>query len=149
MRVRVIAVGKLKEKYFTDAVAEYVKRLGRFAKVECVQIADRRIPEHASRAQEEQVLAQEGGDILDKIGPQAYVVALCVEGKKLDSVAFSKKLSALATAGRSDVTFVIGGSLGLSGRGEAARRFAPQLFGHDLSAPAYARHFARAGVPRV
>lgn len=59
-------------------------------KVECVQVADRRIPEHASRAQEEQVLAQEGGDILDKIGPQAYVVALCVEGEKLDSVAFLK-----------------------------------------------------------
>ena len=136
MRVRVIAVGKLKEKFFTDAAAEYVKRLGRFAKVECVQVADRRIPEHASRAQEEQVLAQEGGDILDKIGPQAYVVALCVEGEKLDSVAFSKKQSPHATAGRSALTFVIGGSLGLSDavkrRADLRLSFSDMTFPHQL-----------------
>ena len=129
MRVRVVAVGKLKEKFFADAVAEYVKRLGRFAKVECVQIADRRIPEHASRA-------QEGGDILDKIGPQEYVVALCVEGEKLDSVAFSKKLSALTAAGKSSLTFVIGGSLGLSGavkqRADLRLSFSDMTFPHQL-----------------
>lgn len=136
MRIRIVAVGKLKEKYFADAAAEYVKRLGRYAKVEVVQIPDRKIPDHASLAQEKQVLAQEGGDILAKIGEQEYVIALCVEGNKLDSVSFSKKLSGLALSGKSDVVFLIGGSLGLDERvkrrADFCISFSDMTFPHQL-----------------
>lgn len=136
MQIRIIAVGKLKEAYFSDAAAEYSKRIGRFAKVETVQIPDRRIPDRASAAQERQVLEQEGQDILAKIAPQDYVVALCVEGKKLDSPAFAQKLSALALSGKSTVTFVIGGSLGLSDtvkrRADLRLSFSDMTFPHQL-----------------
>lgn len=136
MRIRIVAVGKLKEKYFADAAAEYVKRLGRYAKVEVVQLPDRKIPDHASLAQEKQVLAQEGGDILAKIGEQSYVIALCVEGNKLDSVSFSKKLSGLALSGKSDVVFLIGGSLGLDERvkrrADFCISFSDMTFPHQL-----------------
>lgn len=136
MQIRIIAVGKLKEAYFSDAAAEYSKRIGRFTKVETVQIPDRRIPDRASVAQERQVLEQEGEDILAKIAPQDYVVALCVEGKKLDSPAFAEKLSALALSGKSTVTFVIGGSLGLSDavkqRADLRLSFSDMTFPHQL-----------------
>lgn len=136
MQIRIIAVGKLKEAYFSDAAAEYSKRIGRFAKIETVQIPDRRIPDRASAAQERQVLEQEGEDILSKIAPQDYVVALCVEGKKLDSPAFAQKLSALALSGKSTVTFVIGGSLGLSDtvkrRADLRLSFSDMTFPHQL-----------------
>lgn len=136
MQIRIIAVGKLKEAYFSDAAAEYSKRIGRFAKIETVQIPDRRIPDRASAAQERQVLEQEGQDILSKIAPQDYVVALCVEGKKLDSPAFAQKLSALALSGKSTVTFVIGGSLGLSDtvkqRADLRLSFSDMTFPHQL-----------------
>lgn len=136
MQIRIIAVGKLKEAYFSDAAAEYSKRIGRFTKVETVQIPDRRIPDRASVAQERQVLEQEGEDILSKIAPQDYVVALCVEGKKLDSPAFAQKLSALALSGKSTVTFVIGGSLGLSDtvkrRADLRLSFSDMTFPHQL-----------------
>lgn len=136
MQIRIIAVGKLKEAYFSDAAAEYSKRIGRFAKIETVQIPDRRIPDRASAAQERQVLEQEGQDILSKIAPQDYVAALCVEGKKLDSPAFAQKLSALALSGKSTVTFVIGGSLGLSDtvkrRADLRLSFSDMTFPHQL-----------------
>lgn len=136
MQIRIIAVGKLKEAYFSDAAAEYSKRIGRFAKIETVQIPDRRIPDRASAAQERQVLEQEGQDILAKIAPQDYVAALCVEGKKLDSPAFAQKLSALALSGKSTVTFVIGGSLGLSDtvkrRADLRLSFSDMTFPHQL-----------------
>ena len=136
MQIRIIAVGKLKEAYFSDAAAEYSKRIGRFTKVETVQIPDRRIPDRASVAQERQVLEQEGEDILAKIAPQDYVVALCVEGKKLDSPAFAEKLSALALSGKSTVTFVIGGPLGLSDavkqRADLRLSFSDMTFPHQL-----------------
>ncbi|HIV03266.1 MAG TPA: 23S rRNA (pseudouridine(1915)-N(3))-methyltransferase RlmH [Candidatus Aphodoplasma excrementigallinarum] len=136
MQIRIIAVGKLKEAYFAAAAEEYTKRLGRFARVETVQIPDRRIPDRASAAQERQVLEQEGQDILAKIAPQDYVAALCVEGKKLDSPAFAQKLSALALSGKSTVTFVIGGSLGLSDavkqRADFHLSFSDMTFPHQL-----------------
>ena len=136
MQIRIIAVGKLKEAYFSDAAAEYSKRIGRFAKIETVQIPDRRIPDRASAAQERQVLEQEGQDILAKIAPQDYVAALCVEGKKLESPAFAQKLSALALSGKSTVTFVIGGSLGLSDtvkrRADLRLSFSDMTFPHQL-----------------
>ena len=136
MQIRIIAVGKLKETYFSDAVAEYTKRLSRFAKVETIQLPARRIPDRASAAQERQVLEQEGNDILSKIAPQDYVIALCVEGRRLDSPAFAEKLSALALSGKSSATFIIGGSLGLSDavkqRADFRLSFSDMTFPHQL-----------------
>lgn len=136
MNIRIIAVGKLKEKYFSDAVSEYLKRLGRFAKTEIIQIADRKIEDNASLAQMEQVLKKEGNDILAKLTPSQYVIALCVEGQKLDSVAFSKKISETALGGKSDIAFIIGGSLGLDDRvkkrADMRISFSDMTFPHQL-----------------
>ncbi len=136
MNISIIAVGKLKEKFFSDAVDEYMKRLGRFAKMQIVQLADQKIADNASEAQERMVIEKEGRDILSKISPSQYVVALCVEGKKLDSPAFSKKISSLALEGKSDIAFVIGGSLGLSdevkARADMRLSFSDMTFPHQL-----------------
>lgn len=114
MNIKILAVGKLKEKYLSEAMAEYLKRLERFAKVEVLEVADRRIPDNASDKQCEQVLAQEGEKILAKIGTGDHVIALCVEAKQHSSVEFAQYLSDCALRGKSDIVFVIGGSLGLS-----------------------------------
>ena len=114
MNVRLIAVGRLKEAYLKDAAEEYEKRLSRYVKTECIEIPDERIPDRASEAEEEKVRAKEGEKILGRIGAGDYVVALCVEGKQKSSEEFASLFSSLALAGKSTVTFVIGGSLGLS-----------------------------------
>lgn len=136
MNISIIAVGKLKEKFFSDAVDEYMKRLGRFAKMQIVQLADKKIADNASEAEERIVIEKEGRDILSKISPSQYVVALCVEGKKLDSLAFAKKISLLALEGKSDIAFVIGGSLGLSdevkARADMRLSFSDMTFPHQL-----------------
>lgn len=136
MNISIIAVGKLKEKFFSDAVDEYMKRLSRFAKMQIVQLADKKIADNASDAEERIVIEKEGKDILSKISPSQYVVALCVEGKKLDSPAFAKKISSLALEGESDIVFVIGGSLGLSNevkaRADMRLSFSDMTFPHQL-----------------
>lgn len=114
MNIKIVAVGKLKESYWTLAMGEYLKRLGRYAKVEVIEVADRRIPEDASQKQCEQVLSQEAEGILDKIAPGNFVVALCVEAPQRTSEEFAQMISDCALRGKSDVVFVIGGSLGLA-----------------------------------
>lgn len=136
MNITVIAVGKLKEKFFSEAVNEYMKRLSRFAKMKIVELADKKIADNASEAEERLVIEKEGNDILSKISSSQYVVALCVEGKKLDSPEFAKKISALALEGKSDIVFVIGGSLGLSDavkeRANLRLSFSDMTFPHQL-----------------
>ena len=106
--------GKLKEKYFKDGIAEYVKRMSRFAKVKIVQVPDEKAPEKLSPAEMEQVKEIEGKRILDKIKDKEYVYVTAIKGKERTSEAFAKELSNLTTYGHSDITFVIGGSLGTS-----------------------------------
>ena len=136
MHIRIIAVGKLKEKFFADAVSEYEKRLSRFAKMEIVQIPDTKIPEKASEAEEAAVLRAEGDKILEKIPQNAYVYALCVEGKQRDSEEFAAEMKELALSGKSDVCFIIGGSLGLDERVKARAQmrlsFSKMTFPHML-----------------
>ena len=136
MHIKIIAVGKLKEKYFADAVSEYEKRLSRFAKTEIIQIPDVRIPDKASLAEEEAVLRSEGDKILEKIPQNAYVYALCVEGKQVSSEGFAAELHELALSGNSEVCFVIGGSLGLDSRVKARAQkrmsFSMMTFPHML-----------------
>lgn len=114
MNIKIVCVGKLKEKYFKDGIAEYVKRMSRFAKVKIVQVPDEKAPEKLSPAEMEQVKEIEGKRILDKIKDKEYVYVTAIKGKERTSEAFAKELSNLTTYGHSDITFVIGGSLGAS-----------------------------------
>lgn len=114
MKLKVITVGKLKEKYLRDGIAEYSKRMSRFAKLEMLELPDEKTPDKASQAENDQILHKEGQRILEKIADREFVIALAIEGKSLSSEAFSQYLSDLGVRGYSDVTFVIGGSLGLS-----------------------------------
>ena len=114
MNIKIVCVGKLKEKYFKDGIAEYVKRMSRFAKVKIVQVPDEKAPEKLSPAEMEQVKEIEGKRILDKIKDKEYVYVNAIKGKERTSEAFAKELSDLTTYGHSDITFVIGGSLGTS-----------------------------------
>lgn len=112
MTVQIVCVGKVKERYFRDAIDEYKKRLGRFCTVREIELPDRAIPDRASKAQEAAVIRQEGGEILSKIGKTDFCIALCVEGKPLASEALAQTLER-AMQTHSTVTVVIGGSLGL------------------------------------
>ena len=114
MNIKLITVGKLKEKYLTEGIAEYTKRLSRFCKVHVVELIDEKTPENASEAQNNQIMAKEGERIQAKIGSRDYVIVLAIEGKQFPSEEFSQKLEAIAVNGYSDITFIIGGSLGLS-----------------------------------
>ncbi|MDF7637942.1 23S rRNA (pseudouridine(1915)-N(3))-methyltransferase RlmH [Lactobacillus sp. ESL0791] len=114
MKIKIVCVGKLKEKYFRDAIAEYEKRLGRFAKVQIIQVPDEKAPEKFSRAQQEQVKEIEGQRILSKIKEKEYVYVTAILGKERSSEEFAQEIKELTTYGHSDITFVIGGSLGTS-----------------------------------
>ena len=114
MNIKIIGVGKLKEKYFRDGIAEYLKRMDKFAKVKIVEVADEKAPETLSEAEMADVKAKEGDRILGKIKDKEWVIALAIEGKQRPSEVFAKEIADLGTYGHSDITFVIGGSLGLS-----------------------------------
>ncbi|OXC07682.1 23S rRNA (pseudouridine(1915)-N(3))-methyltransferase RlmH [Ligilactobacillus agilis] len=114
MNIKIIGVGKLKEKYLKQGIAEYAKRLGKFCKFEIVEVPDEKAPEKLSAAEMEGVKEKEGERILAKIRDKEYVYALAIEGKERSSEEFAQEIAQLTTYGRSDITFVIGGSLGLS-----------------------------------
>ena len=114
MKIKIVTVGKLKEKYLKDGVAEYSKRISRFATVEMVELADEKTPDRASDSENEKILDVEGNRILSKIGDREFVVVLAIEGNTLSSEEFSKQLEQASINGFSTLTFVIGGSLGLS-----------------------------------
>ncbi len=136
MKITVVAVGKIKERFFEDAVKEYEKRLGRYCKLEIVQVADEKTPDGAMEALERQIKEREGERILAQIKDGAYVIALAIEGKMLDSEELAKKLGQLAVSGVSHLVFVIGGSLGLSGavleRADYRLSFSKMTFPHQL-----------------
>ena len=115
MNIEIICVGKLKEKYWQDAADEYLKRLGRFAKLTVTELPEERL-RGSSPADEEAVIRAEGEAILGKLqpGPQSIIIALAVNGKRLTSEGLSEKIAQLGLEGKSRVVFVIGGSLGLS-----------------------------------
>ena len=114
MKIKIVTVGKLKEKYLKDGIAEYSKRISRFATVEMIELADEKTPDRASDSENEKILDLEGNRILSKIGEREFVVVLAIEGKTLSSEEFSKQLEQASINGSSTLTFVIGGSLGLS-----------------------------------
>ena len=114
MKIKIVTVGKLKEKYLKDGIAEYAKRISRFATVEMIELADEKTPDRASDSENAKILDVEGNRILSKIGEREFVVVLAIEGKTLSSEEFSKQLEQASINGYSTLTFVIGGSLGLS-----------------------------------
>lgn len=114
MNIKIISVGKLKEKYLKMGIEEYVKRLGAYCKIELIEVPDEKAPEKLSAAEMIQVKEKEGERILSKIPENAYVFALAIEGKQRTSEEFSKEIDQLGISGKSQLVFVIGGSLGLS-----------------------------------
>ena len=136
MKITVVCVGKLKEKFFADGVEEYKKRLGRYAKIEIAEVADEKAPENLSIAEEEQVKAKEGEKILKKIPDDAFVVALCIDGKMLSSEELADFFEKKTVSGVSSIAFVIGGSLGLSkaviDRADYKLSFSKMTFPHQL-----------------
>lgn len=113
MNINIICVGKIKEKYFTQAIAEFEKRLGRFCAFRIIELPDRKIPDNPTSGQEREVLEAEGADILKNLGKSDYVIALCVEGKELSSEEWAAKTADIMQT-HSTITYIIGGSLGLS-----------------------------------
>ena len=114
MNITIISVGKIKEKYLTDAIKEYSKRLSRYCKLEILELPDEQTPDKAGEALENIIRQKEGQRIIKAIREEAYVIALAIQGKKLTSEAFAEKLESLEIQGKSHIMFVIGGSLGLS-----------------------------------
>ena len=136
MKITCVVVGKIKEKYFTDAIKEYSKRLSRYCKLEIVELADEKTPDGASEAEEVAIRGKEGERILKALKDDAYVIALAIEGKMLDSVELSQKIDRLGVSGTSHIAFVIGGSLGLAPavmkRADYALSFSRMTFPHQL-----------------
>ena len=114
MKIKVVTVGKLKEKYLKDGIAEYSKRISRFAKLEMIELADEKTPDKASESENQKILEIEGQRILSKVGDRDFVIALAIEGKTFSSEEFSKQLEEASIKGFSTLTFIIGGSLGLA-----------------------------------
>lgn len=114
MKIKVVTVGKLKEKYLKDGIAEYSKRISRFANLEMIELADEKTPDRASESENQKILELEGNRILSKVGDRDFVVVLAIEGIIFSSEEFSKQLERASINGFSTITFIIGGSLGLS-----------------------------------
>lgn len=136
MKITIVTVGKIKEKYLRDAIAEYTKRLSKYCKLDIVEVADEKTPDNASAAVEDGIRQKEGERILKNIPDDAYVITLEIEGKMLDSVEFSKKIEQLGIQGKSHICFVIGGSIGLGAevlkRSNYALSFSKMTFPHQL-----------------
>lgn len=113
MQIDIICVGKVKEQYLRDAIAEYSKRLGRYCKLNILEVADEKTPEHASEGVERQIKAKEGERIARHIKPGAYVIALAIDGQQVTSEGFARKIDQLGIQGVSHIQFVIGGSIGM------------------------------------
>ena len=114
VHINIICIGKIKESFFRDAIDEYAKRLSRFCKLEITELNDEKIPNQSNITIENQIKSKEGLDIIYHLKKDSYVIALDLTGKSYDSVQFSKKICDIYSNINSDITFVIGGSLGLS-----------------------------------
>lgn len=136
MKITILCVGKIKEKFYRDAISEYSKRLSRYVKLEIVEVADEKTRDQASEGEMELVKQREGERLLASMKEDGYVVCLAIEGKMLDSVELSEKIEGLGVAGNSHIYFVIGGSLGLSkqvlSRADYLLSFSKMTFPHQL-----------------
>ncbi len=136
MKITILSVGKIKEKYFRDAIAEYTKRLGRYCKLSVIEVEDEKTPDKASKTEEERIRQREAERLLKNIKEDAYVITLEIAGKQPDSVELAAKIETLAVQGISHIQFVIGGSLGLHDticrQADMALSFSNMTFPHQL-----------------
>lgn len=136
VKIKILCVGKLKENYFKEAEAEYTKRLSKYCRLSVAEVKEERLPENASLADFENVKRSEGQRILKEIKGDNYVIALDILGKSLSSIQFSEKVNNLGLAGKSNIVFIIGGSLGLSeeatDRADFKLSFSEMTFPHQL-----------------
>ena len=136
MNISIITVGKLKERYFKEAVEEYSTRLSKYCKLEIMEVPDEKAPENLSPAQELMVIQKEGQGILKHVKEDAYIIALAIQGRQISSVGLADFINNLGIKGKSNITFVIGGSLGLSDevlkRADFKLSFSPMTFPHQL-----------------
>ncbi|MFR1832201.1 MAG: 23S rRNA (pseudouridine(1915)-N(3))-methyltransferase RlmH [Lachnospiraceae bacterium] len=136
MKITLITVGKIKEKYLEQAIGEYSKRLSRYCKLEIIQVADEKTPDQASALAEEQIKEKEGQRILNHMKEGMYVIVLAIQGKMLTSEELAEKIGSLGIGGVSHIAFVIGGSLGLSDevlrRADCQLSFSKMTFPHQL-----------------
>ncbi len=136
MNIDIVCIGKLKEAYWTDAIAEYSKRLSKYCTLEIKELKETKLPEHSGSAEEESVRMQEGEAILAQLKREHFVITLEIKGKAFSSEQLAEKLNKLALEGRSRIAFVIGGSLGLSqevsARADLKLSFSAMTFPHQM-----------------
>ena len=136
MKITIVCVGKLKEKFYRDAVEEYAKRLGKYCKLEILEVADEKTPEGASPVEEEKILQKEAARILERLREDAFVCTLEIAGKKLSSEGLADWMKRLTVGSTSHISFVIGGSLGLHSsvrnRADFSLSFSDMTFPHQL-----------------
>lgn len=136
MKITIISVGKIKEKYIKSGIKEFSKRLSSYCKLKLIEVNDERAPENLSESEMKIVKEKEGERIINKLGNNTYIISLCIDGKNLSSEDFSRKIDDLALRGNSDITFIIGGSLGLSqeiiDRSNFKLSFSKMTFPHQM-----------------
>lgn len=136
MKITVITVGKIKEKYLKDAIAEYSKRLSKYCKLEIVEVADEKTPENASEVVEDAIRTKEAERILKYVKEDAFIVTLEIAGKQLSSEELADKIDKLGVQGVSHIIFIIGGSIGLGkevlAKSDYALSFSKMTFPHQL-----------------
>lgn len=136
MNIDIVCVGRIKERYLTDAIAEYSKRLSRYCKLNIIEVADEKTPEHASAGVERQIRAKEGERIAKHLKDGAFVIALAIDGQMLSSEGLAAKVSQLGVQGVSHIQLVIGGSIGLDEavlkRADYKLSFSKMTFPHQL-----------------
>ena len=133
MKITILAVGKVKESYFRDGIAEYLKRLSKYAKMEVIEVNDEKTPDNASEKEEVLIKQKEGERLLKSMKEDAYTIVLAIDGKKLDSVSLAQKIDQLGVSGNSHIQFIIGGSLGLAD--EVLRKADMKLSFSDMTFP--------------
>ena len=136
MKITVITVGKIKEKYLKDAIAEYTKRLSKYCKLEIVEVADEKTPDHASETVEDAIRAKEAERILKYVKDDAHIITLEIQGKQLTSEELAEKIEKLGVQGTSHIIFIIGGSIGIGEevlqKSNFALSFSKMTFPHQL-----------------
>ncbi|EOS24245.1 rRNA large subunit m3Psi methyltransferase RlmH [Lachnospiraceae bacterium 3-1] len=136
MKITILTVGKIKEKFYRQAIEEFEKRLSRYCKLEIIEVADEKTPDHGSQAEEFQIKEKEGKRLMKYFREDAWICALSIEGKMLDSLELSEKLEKLGVSGISHMIFLIGGSLGLSEavlkQADFTLSFSKMTFPHQL-----------------
>jgi len=136
MKITILTVGKIKEKYLRDAIGEYSKRLSRYCKLEIIEVADEKTPDNASVSVEESIRNKEGERLMKYIRDDAYVITLEIGGEQVSSEIFAEKIERLGIQGTSHIQFVIGGSIGLGKeilkRSDYGLSFSKMTFPHQL-----------------